>query len=84
MGKQRVLSMQDRKLLADCWEEGEGAAEIAERLGCCAATVYVELRRGATGELDGNKRPAYDPELGLEVYQRNLRKRGRRRGGVTE
>ena len=36
----------------------------------------VELKRGATGKLDHNQRPAYDPVLAQRTYQENIRRRG--------
>ena len=71
--------MQDRRVLARRWEAGDGAVEIAVDLGFSPAAIYSELKRGDTGELDQNKRPKYDPDKGQEVYQKNLRSRGRRK-----
>ena len=45
-------------------------------------TLYGELKRGDTGELDQNQRPAYDPVLAQKTYQENIRRRGRRRKEV--
>ena len=39
-------------------------------------TVYKELKRGYTGELNELSRPAYDPVRGQAEYQRRLRNRG--------
>ncbi len=77
--KQKTLTMQDRKILAKRWDNGDSAVVIAVDLGFSPAAIYEELKRGDTGELDENKRRRYDPELGQTVYQQNLRKRGRRR-----
>ena len=72
------MTLNDRKVLARRWENGESAAAIAKDMGFSNATIYSELKRGADGTLDQNKRPSYDPELGQEMYQRSLRNRGRR------
>lgn len=45
---------------------------IAKGLGRSLGTIYAELTRGYTGELDLNSRPKYDPERGQAVYQANL------------
>lgn len=78
MSKQRTLTMRDRQVLAQRWEAGDGAVNIAVELGFSPAAIYQELKRGSTGELDQNKRMKYDPEKGQAVYQANLRNRGRR------
>lgn len=76
--KQKTLTLQDRKILAERWGNGGSAVTIAVDLGFSPAAIYEELKRGDTGELDKNKRRKYDPELGQTVYQQNLRKRGNR------
>ena len=82
VSKQRTLTMQDRRVLAERWGAGDSAVSIAVALGVCPATVYAELKRGDTGELDNLSRPRYSPELGQETYQANLRNRGRRRASA--
>lgn len=76
--KQKALTLQDRKVLAERWSNGDSAVVIAVEMGFSPSAIYAELRRGDTGELDENKRPRYDPELGQTVYQQNLRSRGNR------
>lgn len=73
------LTLIDRRVIAKRWAAGDSAVAIAEGLGCSPGTVYSELARGDTGELDLNSRPKYSPELGQAVYQANIRKRGNRR-----
>ncbi len=82
--KLKGLTMQERKILADKWRDGQSAVEIAVELGRSPAAIYTELKRGDTGELDANKRPKYDPERGQEVYQVNMRNKGRRKAAVEE
>ncbi len=72
------LTLNDRKVIAKRWADGDSAVAIAENLGRSPGTIYAELARGHTGELDRNSRPKYDPERGQAAYQANLRKRGRR------
>ena len=72
------LTLNDRKVIAKRWADGESAVSIAKGLGRSPGTIYAELTRGHTGELDLNSRPKYDPERGQAVYQANLRKRGSR------
>lgn len=78
MGKQKAITMQDRKILAERWANGENATVIAVDLGFSAAAIYAELKRGSDGTLDANKRMRYDPDLGQTVYMSNLKNRGRR------
>lgn len=82
--KLKGLTMQERRILAAKWEDGKSAVEIAVELGRSPAAIYMELKRGDTGELDANKRPKYDPERGQEVYQANMRNRGRRKAAGDE
>ncbi len=76
---QKSLSNDNRIMIAQRWAAGKSPCEIAAELGFSQATIYTELKRGRTGRLDKNKRFEYDPEIGLTVYQENLRKRGRKR-----
>ena len=79
VGKYKTLALRDRKLIADMYAKGNRAEDIAAKIGASPATVYRELDRGATGELDDNQRPVYDAKLGERAYQDALRRRGRRR-----
>lgn len=72
------LTLNERKVIAKRWADGESAVSIAKGLSRSPGTIYAELTRGHTGELDLNSRPTYDPELGQAIYQANLRKRGNR------
>ena len=42
------------------------------------ATVYRELTRGGTGELDKNGRSGYSAALGQKRVSENFKRRGRR------
>lgn len=75
--QRKYMTMEDRKALAEMWDAGERAVTIAAKLGVCPDTVYKELKRGYTGELNELSRPAYDPVRGQAEYQRRLRNRGR-------
>ena len=75
--QRKTLTMEDRKVLAEMWAAGE-------RAGVCPDTVYKELKRGYTGELNELSRPAYDPVRGQAEYQRRLRNRGHWRRNKEE
>ena len=72
------ITLKDRQIIAKRWANGDSAASLAANLGFAIGTIYAELERGRSGELDHNSRPRYDPMQGQAVYQANLRKRGRR------
>ena len=72
------FTLNERKVIANRRADGESAVEMPKGLDRSPGTIYAELTRGHTGELDLNSRPKYDPEQGLAVYQANLRKRGSR------
>ncbi len=72
------LTLKDRTVIAKRWADGDSVTAIAKELGFVPGTIYAELARGHTGELDRNSRPQYDPARGQAVYQASLRKRGNR------
>lgn len=78
-GNYRYITLQDREKIAAWYGAGDRPLEIAARLGVHTATVYHELQRGYTGDLDKNQRPAYDPQLAQRTVQANFKRRGRRR-----
>ena len=52
--------------------------EIAARLGVHTATIYHELQRGYTGEVDAAQREVYSAERAQAVVRENFKRRGRR------
>ena len=72
------MTLRERKILERRWERGDSAVQIAKDMGYASATIYTELKRGADGTLDKNKRKRYDAELGQAAFQEALRNRGRR------
>ena len=82
MGK-RHLTLKDRAELEALYNKGRGVEEIAAKLKVHRSTVYNELKRGDTGEMDGNGRIGYSAELaqqemkpgGLTVERRSRRSR---------
>jgi IS30 family transposase len=52
-------------------------ADIAAGLGVTTATVYRELKRGETGELDRNQRREYNPVLAQQRVQASFKRRGK-------
>lgn len=78
------MTLKDRKVLARRWGRGDSATVIAKEMGFSNATIYTELKRGADGSLDGNKRPHYDAERGQAAFQESLRNRGRRPAAAAD
>lgn len=78
-GKYRYLSFQDRRNIEKWYGAGDRPLEIAARLGVHTATIYHELQRGGTGELDRNKRQGYNAELAQQRVQESFKRRGRKR-----
>ena len=74
----RYLTYEGRKNLEALYADGESLTDIASKLGVHLATVYRELTRGGTGELDNNGRCGYNAELGQKRVSENFKRRGRR------
>ena len=69
MAVYKSITFDNRKKIA-------AISDISDEVGVALRTLYVELKRGATGKLDQNQRPAYDPVLAQRTYQENIRRRG--------
>ena len=61
------MTFSARKQLEAAYNRGDKIADIAAALFVHPATVYRDLTRGATGEMDKNGRPGYS----AETAQRN-------------
>lgn len=74
------FSPEERRRIAEMWEAYQPAAVIACALLVDPSTIHRELKLGnADGELDGNQRLKYDPDLAQQRFQENLRRRGRKK-----
>lgn len=73
------LTMKDRKTLARLYRAETPTISIAQQLRCSQTTVYNELARGFTGELDELGRQVYDPALAQRVVQEATRRQGGRK-----
>ena len=67
------LQLFERKRIEQMHSAGHSAEEIAVEIGVCYVTIYRELKRGDTGEMD---------ELGRRVYDVELAKRKALPGGI--
>lgn len=77
-GKYRYLTFDDRKKIEVWHARGDRPLEIAARLGVHTATIYNELKRGYTGELDEAQCEKYSAERAQKTVQKNFKRRGRR------
>lgn len=73
----RYIDFRDREQIAARYLNGDRVADIAAELGVTTATVYRELKRGETGELDRNQRRAYSPVLAQQRVQESFKRRGK-------
>lgn len=71
----RHLTLKDRVELEALYSKGRGIEEIAAKLKVHRSTVYNELKRGDTGEMDRNGRIEYSAELAQQRIIQNYRKR---------
>ena len=78
MSRYKYLTLADRIKLERLYSNGDRPQDIADAIGVHVATVYKELKRGDTGELDRNMRQGYSAELAQRRLQENFKCRGRR------
>lgn len=74
----RYLTLEDRKAIEEQYSSGNRPLDIAISLGVHTATIYHELQRGSTGELDEHARPVYSADLAQKHVQESIKRRGRR------
>lgn len=70
------LTMKDRKTLARLYRAETPTIDIAQKLHCSQTTIYNELERGFTGELDEYGRRVYDPAQAHRAVQEAARRQG--------
>ena len=74
----RYLTLADRGALESHYLKGERPQDIADALGVHVATIYKELKRGDTGDIDRNMRQGYSAKLAQLRLQKNFKCRGRK------
>ena len=77
----RYFTYDDRKQLEELYGAGSALTYIADKLGVHLATIYRELNRGSTGEIDANGRAGYSAEIAQKTMLESLKRRGRKQGG---
>ena len=78
------LRLQDREKLEALYLDGHRVEHIAEKLNVHRATIYTELKRGYTGEMDRNGRTGYSAAIGQQKIYENRVRRFINRGAVAE
>ena len=71
------LTLGKRREIERLYAEDMRPSEIARAVGVTTATIYRELKRGETGELDKHFRPAYSAEAAERAVRLSIRNRGR-------
>lgn len=74
----RYLTFGDREKIETEYAAGGCPADIAIDLGVHVATIYKELKRGDTGQLDKNMRREYSAELAQRRLIESFKCRGRK------
>ena len=73
------LTLGKRREIERLYNDDMRPSEIAAAVGVTTATIYRELKRGETGELDKHFRPAYSAEAAERAVRLSIRNRGRRK-----
>ncbi len=63
MNRYKCIEFEERKIIEEMYNTGAKPCEIAKRIGKCQATIYREIKRGETEELNERCRPAYRAEI---------------------
>lgn len=53
----KSITFDDRKKVAALYKKGMSIADISDETSVALRTLYIELKRGLTGDLDQNQRP---------------------------
>lgn len=56
------LNFEDRKKIERLYSENTDIKDIAQSIGVCVSTMYREIQRGITEEMDKNGRFIYSAE----------------------
>ena len=73
--KNRYLTLESRREIEALYLSGMELASIADSLNVHLATIYRELARGYTGEIDKNGRRGYNAAA-HEIFLQSLKRRG--------
>ena len=71
----RHLTFEDRKRFETMYASGVTLADAASALGVHLSTIYRELIRGSTGEMDANGRIGYAAEIAQKASLERLKRK---------
>ena len=77
MRKYKTTTYEDRKSIENLYARGFPLAEIAATVEISVATLYRELSRGYTGNLNAIGCRAYSADLAQQTTDQNIKRRGR-------
>jgi IS30 family transposase len=77
--KCEYLKFEEREIIEAMYAKGAKPCDIAKRVGKCQATIYRELERGKTGEIDSLFRPEYNAAVAETRVNQSFKNRGRRK-----
>ncbi|MFV0520171.1 MAG: helix-turn-helix domain-containing protein [Lachnospirales bacterium] len=72
------LDYKDRLFIEESLRNGVSIVEIAYKLDKSVTTIYSELNRGDTGNIDENYKKIYSAKLGHQTYLENKSRCGRK------
>lgn len=75
--KCKNLTFEDRQRLEELRNKNVSNRAIASELGVHLATIYREIQRGNTGEIDDNGQYRYSAAVAQANTRENLSRRGR-------
>lgn len=75
--KCKNLTFADRQRLEELRNNNTSLSVIADELGVHLATIYREIKRGNTGEIDDNGEYRYSAKLAQANIKESLSRRGR-------
>lgn len=77
MKKTKWLALADRRKIEEMYGRGLPIQEIADKMQRNRATIYREIRKGETGEMDANGRLGYSADIAQKrAYTKQCEWRG--------
>lgn len=77
MASYAFATLQARQKLQELWEQGMAVKDLSAALEVPLSTLYMELRRGRSGDRLPDQRLQYDASLAQLRMQQELERRGK-------
>jgi hypothetical protein len=74
----KYITYPERQIIEKMRISGASPSDIAKVLGHHLTTIYLELRRGETGELDEEHKLIYSAQIAQKITQEGFRRKGGR------